>query len=229
MNILERSEVILRPSDVGTRYAPRAALLSAFGLIVGMAVCTSGCSGGHPRARSPVTSTNLSTTPTLAPGPAVTTTTAISAASVPPCSSSQVQISAGSGQGATGNWAFPIIFRNVSTKVCSLYGYPGVSWVTASGSLIGVPARQVHDPASPASTAILNPGGTAYAGVMVPTLANQQLVGCRSIQAAGIRVYAPGSTSAVLLTPSTGGPDHNSLLYCNIAAGSAGIWPVTSR
>jgi hypothetical protein len=225
---LERSGVILRPSDVGTHYVGRAALLSTVGLIVGIAVGTSGCSRGRPSARSPVTSPKLSTTSTLAPVPVVTSTTAISAAAAPSCSSSQVQVSAGSGQGATGNWAFPIIFRNVSRKVCSLYGYPGVSWVTASGALIGVPAREVHDPASPAATVNLSPGGTAYAMVMVPTVANQQLVGCRSIQAAGIRVYAPGSSSAVLLTPSAGAPDHNSLLYCNIAASSAGISPVTS-
>ncbi len=213
---------------MGTRHVPRAALLSAFGLTVGIAVYTSGCSGGQPEAGSPVTSSDISTTSTLAPPPGVTDTTADSTPAARSCSASQLQISAGSGQGATGNWAFPIIFRNISDKVCSLYGYPGVSWLTASGAVIGIPARQVHDPASPASTVDLSPGLSAYAAVMVPTFANQQLAGCRSVRAARIRVYAPGSTSAALITRFPGGPDDNSLLYYSIAAGSGGISPVKS-
>jgi hypothetical protein len=101
-----------------------------------------------------------------------------------------------------------------------------VSWVTASGARIGVPAREIHDPASPASTVNLAPGTSAEAGVLVPTPSNQQSVGCRSVLATGIRVYAPGSTSSVLLRTSSGGLDHNSMIYCDIAAGSAGVFPV---
>ena len=228
VNFLERSEVILRPIHVGTRRGPRAALLSAAGLTVGVALSVGGCSGGRPRAGSPVSSPSFSTTSTSAGKSGGTTTTADSNSAVSSCSSSELQFSAEPGQGATGNWAFPIIFRNISSKVCSLYGYPGVSWVTASGTSIGVPARQVHDPASPASTVNLRPGQSAYSEVEVPTAANQQLVGCLSVPAAGIRVYAPGSTTAVLLSPSSNGPDHNSLLYCNIAAASGGISPVTA-
>jgi hypothetical protein len=139
-----------------------------------------------------------------------------------------LKISAGPGQGAAGNIAFGVGFRNTSTVVCSLYGYPGVSWVTIAGTQIGAPARQIRDPASPATTVNLGPGLSAYAEVMVPTVANQQLAGCRSVQAAGIKVYSPGSTSSVLLRPSSGGLDSGSLIYCDIATGSGGVLPVES-
>ena len=212
----------MHPLGVRTRNRLGAARLSAVGLALSIAISASGCSGGHPRARTAVPSPT-----SLAARSEPTTTTVNVNATAASCSSAQLEITARSGQGATGNWAFPIIFRNVSHNACSLYGYPGVSWITASGAVIGVPARQVQDPASPASTVNLSSGQSAYSVVEVPTVANQESLGCRSIQAAGIRVYAPGSTSAILITPSPDGPDPNSLLYCNIAAGSGGISPVT--
>ncbi len=69
---------------------------------------------------------------------------------------------------------------------------------------------------------------SAYAGVFVPTVADQQIVGCQSIQAADIRVSAPGSATAVLLRPTSGGLDRASLLYCNTGAGPGRTFPATS-
>ena len=201
----------------------------AFCILAFTGLFTAACSSSTPKAL-PATTTAPAATPQASSGqvppPAPSTTNAGPAA--PACSASQLQISAGSAQGAAGNLAFAITFRNASLRVCSLYGYPGVSWVTASGARIGSPANQIHDPASPASTVNLRPGLSAYAEVVVPTSANQQLAGCRSIQAAGIRVFPPGSTSSVLLTPNSGGLDRGSLIYCNIAAGAGGVLPISS-
>lgn len=191
----------------------------AFGLLGATALFIAACGSSTPKA-NPQTSLHSG-----APAASVPTTSS-SARAAPPCSISQLRISAGSGQGAAGNFAFPIILRNTSATVCSLAGYPVVSWVTSSGAQIGAPAREIHDPASPASTVNLSPGASAYAEVMVPTPANQQLAGCRSTQAAGITVLPPGSTSSVLLTSSSSGLDRGSLTYCDIPAGSGGVLPV---
>lgn len=202
----------------------------AFCLLTGAALFTTACSSSTPKAQSTTTRAPAAPTPRTSSGevPRSIPSTTNSALATPPCSASQLHISAGSAQGAAGNLAFPITFRNTSARVCSLDGYPGVSWVTASGAQIGSPASQIHDPASPASKVNLRPGLSASAEVVVPTSANQQLAGCHSIQAAGIKVFLPGGTSSVLLTPNSGGLDRGSLIYCNIAAGAGGVLPISS-
>lgn len=75
MIFLERSEVILRPLDVGTRQVRLAARLSALGLAVAVAIFMTGCSSGHRRtAPSSVASSISSTTSSLPPLPGATTT-----------------------------------------------------------------------------------------------------------------------------------------------------------
>jgi hypothetical protein len=199
--------------------------------ILGLTLFPAACGSSTPNAKPAATTAPVASTPSISTGPHPSSDPAgtSSGPPAPRCSFSRLRITAGPGQGAAGNFVFPIAFRNTGASVCSLYGYPAVFWVTTSEDQIGAPARQIHDPASPASVVNLSPGVSGYAEVLVPTSANQELAGCRSIQAAGIKVFPPGSTSSVLLTPSSSALDQRSLIYCNVAAGSGGVRPVKSR
>jgi hypothetical protein len=102
-----------------------------------------------PTARSspsPVaTSAPVSPSPTPAPpGPSPAPTASPSgpgsgprptpvAAGVGRCTDSQLRVGAGSWVGAGGHGGIPILFTNRSTVACTLYGYPGVAILSASG------------------------------------------------------------------------------------------------
>jgi hypothetical protein len=108
----------------------------------------------------------------------------------------KVTARAGPGGGAAGSEYVWLVFTNVSGRTCTLYGYPGVSWVT------GPSGQQVNDPteragATPALV-VLTPGGVAHAQVRH---ANPELYGpdCHPVQVAGFRVYPPDETAAVFV------------------------------
>jgi hypothetical protein len=108
----------------------------------------------------------------------------------------KVTSQAGPGGGAAGSEYVWLVFTNVSGRTCTLYGYPGVSWVT------GPSGQQVNDPteragATPARV-VLAPGGVAHAQVRH---ANPEMYGpdCHPVQVAGFRVYPPDETAAVFV------------------------------
>ena len=75
--------------------------------------------------------------------------------------------------GAAGSAYYPLNFTNRSTKPCEMYGYPGVSFVTAgsgAGKQIGAAARRS---AAFAKLAVrLVPGSSAHAWLKVTVAAN---------------------------------------------------------
>jgi hypothetical protein len=152
--------------------------------------------------------------------PTTTSTSTISQA-FRRCLGEDLRISLGEGQGAVGNWAVPIDFRNISATTCTLEGYPDVAWVTASGALLG---RATRSPEGGTSKAVvLMPGQSAVAAIMVPTSANQQLAGCHSTVAAGLQVATPGSGVPVPLVPPGG--DASILRYCSLPSGAPRVDP----
>lgn len=115
--------------------------------------------------------------------------------SPPPCTHSQLRVTRGRSQGTLGQLHWPIRFRNVSAKVCTLRGYPGVSSMSAqNGRRIGVPASR--DTTRPVRRIRL-----AAAGGIASAVFTQTNVGvfepntCHPKTAAGLRVYPPNHTS----------------------------------
>jgi hypothetical protein len=162
------------------------------------------------------TACSLSST-TVAP-----TTSVPSVASA--CPASALQISVNGVQGAAGNLAIPILLKNVGPQPCSLFGYPGVSWVTASGDQIGTAA--VREPNGSPQTVVLEPGQAGIAVVFAPTSSDQQLAGCTLTQSAGMRIYAPGSFTAVTVTSSDSPNWRAALIWCRNGAATATVQPV---
>ena len=90
------------------------------------------------------------------------------------------------GSGAAGSTFYPPEFSNVGHRTCFLFGYPGVSAISAAGRRIGPPARHTGR----RHLVTLRPGGTAHAILQVVEAGN--IAGCHLRRAAGLKVYPPG-------------------------------------
>src|SRR5215475_10768862 len=113
------------------------------------AAVLTGCGTGSPAAAPTVTvTTTRSAGPPATSAPAASADPAAStvpAASTGPgtCPPSALHVSLGDSEGAAGTFYRVIVLTNTSGSACTLYGYPGVSFVTRpGGSVIGAPARR---------------------------------------------------------------------------------------
>ena len=59
-----------------------------------------------------------------------------SASGAPACGNSTLTVSATAEQGATGHANFVLLFKNHTSHSCSLYGYPGLDALSASGHVL---------------------------------------------------------------------------------------------
>jgi hypothetical protein len=136
------------------------------------------------------------------PGPGTTAPTPPAAAptGTPPaagtaaCTSGGLRVSLGAANGAAGSIYYPIQFRNVSGAACTLYGYPGVSFVAAQGAgqLGGAAAR--NSTFSP-KLVTLAPGAVAHASVQVVVAQSYPAALCRPVTAHYLRVFPPGQVT----------------------------------
>jgi hypothetical protein len=116
-------------------------------------------------------------------------------------SSLQVTVNAGQAGGAAGSTYLPVDFTNTSSSPCGLYGYPGMSFVTAgdgSGSQIGAAAQQ--NPSFGKVPVKLAAGAVAHAWLQVTEAANYPAATCQPVTAHWLRVYAPGETQALYVS-----------------------------
>ncbi|MCT1615602.1 DUF4232 domain-containing protein [Kocuria marina] len=114
------------------------------------------------------------------------------------CSAGQLAGSLTPQQGAAGSVIASLTLINNGSAPCTLSGYPGVSFVDANGAPVGAPASR---DASGAGTVTLQPGESASAGVRItqPGVIGQV---CNPHQAAGVRVYPPGSYESLVVAYS---------------------------
>ena len=116
-------------------------------------------------------------------------------------SSLQVTVNASQAGGAAGSTYLPVDFTNTSSSPCGLYGYPGMSFVTAgdgSGSQIGAAAQE--NPSFGKVPVQLAAGGTAHAWLQVAEAGNYPAATCQPVTAHWLRVYAPGETQALYVS-----------------------------
>jgi hypothetical protein len=162
--------------------AAASALVAACG-----SASSTGASPGATGAFSPVEN----------PGAPTTAAPSRSAASVssPPCAASALRVWVSASQGvAAGSSYYPIVFTNISGAACTLYGYPGVSFVAAAGgSQIGIPARE--NPAHPRQLITLAAGQAGHAELQVVNAGNYPPANCGMVTAHWLRVYPPNQTA----------------------------------
>jgi Protein of unknown function (DUF4232) len=132
-------------------------------------------------------------TTSAAPAPVPTSpapTGPVTPAPLAQCSSSALRISLGAAGGAAGSIYYPLEFTNVSGTACSLYGYPGVSFVSAPDG-VELGGAAVRNPAAGPTLVTLAPGGIAHASVQVAVAQNYPASLCKPVTAHWLRVYPP--------------------------------------
>jgi hypothetical protein len=91
------------------------------------------------------------------------------------------------------------VLRNAGGTTCTLYGYPGVSFVSGpSGQQVGAPAEKAPGSVAPVT---LNPGQSATANLGIAQAANFSS-GCQITAVAGLRVYPPNQTASLFIAHS---------------------------
>ena len=160
-------------------------VLTAAALGLAVTACTSGGgSGSTPTASAQAgSSATAAPTATAGGGSASALPTAPGGGGAPSsaatplaaaCAGSQLGVSAGQSDGAAGHIGARVIFKNNSGSACTLYGFPGVAGLDASGKQ-QVQATRVTSGylgTATASTVLLAPGATASSlvgGVDVPS------------------------------------------------------------
>ena len=153
-------------------------------------------SGASSAGASSSASSGASAGATSAASAAVTLT-----GGTPACTSAHLQASLGGGAGAgmsqnhTG-----LQLRNTGTSACTLYGYPGVSWVRgASGVQTGAAATRQADPNGTEKTVTLAPGALASAPLDIVDAAVIPPSECKPVAVRGLRIYPPGQQAALFL------------------------------
>jgi hypothetical protein len=100
----------------------------------------------------------------------------------------------GQGNAAAGSSYYPIQFTNASGTSCTLYGYPGVSFVTApGGGQIGPAATR--NPTAARQLVTLSPGQTVHAELQVVDAENYPPSGCGLVTAHWLKIYPPNQTA----------------------------------
>ncbi|MGA2835444.1 MAG: DUF4232 domain-containing protein [Acidimicrobiales bacterium] len=176
-------------------------LLVVGALAVGAAACgNSSSSSTTTLASTTTTTTAASSSTTSASGPSTTAPPTTSTTVVGGCRTSALAISIGAPNGTAGATHYGFTFRNTGSTACTLYGFPGVSFLDASGSQIGAAAQREGNVAI--ATVTLSVGGSAYSSVAVTDPGIPPCSG--SATAAQIRIYPPGQTQSTSVAAPSG-------------------------
>jgi Protein of unknown function (DUF4232) len=192
-----------------TSSASAARTLIATAAIAFSAALLAGCGSSSSPAAGPSAGSNRpATTPDSSVNPGgpdqtvnPTATATPTAAGAPACATSalHVAVPASGGNAAAGSSYYPVQFANTSSSPCTLYGYPGVSFVTAmGGSQIGIPATR--NPALAARLVTLSPGETVHAELQVADAQNYPPTDCDLVTAHWLKIYPPNQTAPVYVS-----------------------------
>ena len=187
-----------------------AGLLSATAAALICAAAVAGCASSSSTSAAG-SSPGAASSTTAAPTPSISVSTPAAAPSVtmtppatapPACPTSGLQVKLGQSSGYAGGVYVPIDFTNASSSPCTLYGYPGVSLVTAAPSYTQIGLAAERDTTTPVKLVTLAPGATATALLQIVDALNFTPSTCSPTQAADIKVYPPNQTAPVYL-PNT--------------------------
>jgi hypothetical protein len=181
-----------------------AALLAGGGSLLAACSGSSGGTSANPGSTVTVTATPSASATVTSPaasgtGGAGGSSTARAQPGPGSCATSALHIDLGQGNGAAGSTIIPIEFVNQSSSTCTMFGYPGLSFVTGvGGSQIG--ASGSEDSATPRKVVTLAPGAKAHALMAVVVAQNFPASKCKVVKAYWLKVFPPGQTAAQFLS-----------------------------
>jgi len=169
---------------------------TAVAAFVTLSCLLTACGSASPSARPTVTVTV--TAPASSPATSQPAGPSPTPGGPHPCSTSALSATLGQPGGAAGSSYYPIEFTNASGSACTLYGYPGVSFVTTSGSQVAAAATE--SPVYPRSLVMLSPAATVHAELQVATAVNYPSSVCHPVAVHRIRVFPPGQTDSLFVS-----------------------------
>jgi Protein of unknown function (DUF4232) len=194
-------------------------------------ICVALAAGCGSSSSSPATS--ASSASSSSPAAAPSSTAAVTAPSTPlspaatgtsgpsPCATSGLKVTLGAAGGYAGGVIQAIVFTNTSGTTCTLYGYPGVSFVSAPPyTQIGLAAKRGGT--TPVTLVTLAPGVSANAMLQIVDALNFPPATCNPAKAAYLRIYPPNQTVPVYLanTSETCAQPVQTLTISAVQAGS---------
>jgi Protein of unknown function (DUF4232) len=188
-------------------------LLAASGL-ASLALLTAAC-GSSASTATPARTVTVTATPTSPPA------SASPASSGPqPCATTDLKLAVGQPNGAAGTIFYPLDFTNTASAACTMYGYPGVAFVSApGGSVIGAPAKR-RSPPVPALITVA-PGAAVHATLAVSDV----LIGnncVHKVQVIWVQVYPPDQFSALFARLNRQGCADKSLVTTGVTTVTSG-------
>jgi hypothetical protein len=198
-----------------------ASRLSAAAALAGSCGLLAACGGtGAPAPATTHTVTvqaAASSTTSSAPAPAPTPA---APAGTSNCLASGLHAQLGVGQGAAGTVYQVIVLTNTSNATCTLYGYPGVSFVTGiGGSLVGLPATK--DPVYGKTLITLAPGGKASFALAIHNAG--AMPNCQTANVNWLRIYPPNDYGSIYVRYQTQACASQSIMgVSTVRAGASG-------
>ena len=173
-----------------------AALLSTAALLVACDTASQS-TGGAATASTPTAAATSAAPVSSAPATS-------SSAAVTMCATSALKAAVNTAKpgAAAGSIYYPLDLTNISGSTCTVFGYPGVSFVTGpSGTLIGRAATR--NPVKPATTVTLAPGQVAHATLQVAQAGNYDPAQCKPVTAHWLRIFPPDQTAPLFVSFTT--------------------------
>lgn len=170
----------------------------AMAVLLCAAALAAGCASASPSSSAPAASLPAGASGSTAPSPGASTPAASPPAAATQCASSALHavVNTAQSSGAAGSVYYPIDFTNVSTSQCTLYGYPGVSFVTGDpGSQLGRAATR--NPAAGPTAVTLNPSEVAHAILQVADAGNFDPSQCVPVTAHWLKIFPPNQFTPV--------------------------------
>jgi hypothetical protein len=177
------------------------------GRAVAALICVALAAGCGSSASSPSTpaispSTSSPAAPSSSPATVPASSLSSAATGPSPCATSGLNVKLGFSSGYAGGVDLTIVFTNTSGATCTLYGYPGVSLVSAPPyKQIGLAAHRSST--TPVKLITLASGATASAVLQVVDALNFGTATCSPTKAAFLRIYPPNQTVPVYLADAS--------------------------
>lgn len=116
------------------------------------------------------------------------------------CHTADLSLSRVGGQGAAGTGYTYLALTNISSRTCSLFGYPGVSFRDASGAQVWQPAQRTG---AAANTVTVSPGVAGYFVVSGNDVTGPECP--QPVSGSSMVVYPPDETQPLILEAAGGG------------------------
>jgi hypothetical protein len=183
-------------------------LAAASGVIAVAALATSCTSGGTATPSKTVT---VTVTSQASPTPATPSVPS----GLAQCDVADLKLAVGSSQGAAGTIYYQLNFTNIASSACTMYGYPGVSFVgDRHGRPIGAPAsRSLH---GALELVTLAPGAVAHVTLAVSNVLTS--TSCRHpVTVNWLQVYPPDQFTAIFVPLSRQGCADKTLVFMHVS------------